>query len=78
MLAVQKHHRGLQCVSVMKVTKPYLLLCFSRAHQFEIVTLTDQLICAADSREGLSDHLVHILKVMLVWVFSSKSTAQVL
>lgn len=36
-----------------------------RAHQFEIVTLTDQLICAADSREGLSDHLVHILKVIL-------------
>ncbi|XP_019219136.1 uncharacterized protein LOC102077808 isoform X2 [Oreochromis niloticus] len=35
------------------------------AHQFEIVTLTDQLICAADNREGLSNHLVHILKVIL-------------
>ncbi|XP_063343748.1 arf-GAP with Rho-GAP domain, ANK repeat and PH domain-containing protein 1 [Pelmatolapia mariae] len=35
------------------------------AHQFEIVTLTDQLICAADNREGLSNHLLHILKVIL-------------
>ncbi|XP_030602451.1 arf-GAP with Rho-GAP domain, ANK repeat and PH domain-containing protein 1 [Archocentrus centrarchus] len=35
------------------------------AHQFEIVTLRDQLICAADDREGLLNHLVHILKVVL-------------
>ncbi|XP_029304199.1 arf-GAP with Rho-GAP domain, ANK repeat and PH domain-containing protein 1 [Cottoperca gobio] len=35
------------------------------AHQFEMVTLNDQLICAADSQEVLQSHLLHILKVIL-------------
>ncbi|XP_044078447.1 arf-GAP with Rho-GAP domain, ANK repeat and PH domain-containing protein 1 [Siniperca chuatsi] len=35
------------------------------AHEFEMVTLSDQLICAADNKEGLLTHLVHILKVIL-------------
>ncbi|KAM4546601.1 arf-GAP with Rho-GAP domain, ANK repeat and PH domain-containing protein 1 isoform 1-T3 [Fundulus diaphanus] len=34
-------------------------------HQFELVTLTDQLSCNADNRESLQSHLVHILKVIL-------------
>ncbi|XP_056253388.1 arf-GAP with Rho-GAP domain, ANK repeat and PH domain-containing protein 1 isoform X2 [Seriola aureovittata] len=33
--------------------------------QFEMVTLSDQLICAADDKEALVTHLVHILKVIL-------------
>ncbi|KAF0022897.1 hypothetical protein F2P81_024878 [Scophthalmus maximus] len=32
------------------------------AHQFEMVTLSDQLICAAEDKETLLTHLVHILK----------------
>ncbi|XP_045896923.1 arf-GAP with Rho-GAP domain, ANK repeat and PH domain-containing protein 1 isoform X2 [Micropterus dolomieu] len=35
------------------------------AHEFEMVTLSDQLACAADNNEALLDHLVHILKVIL-------------
>ncbi|KAI3373370.1 hypothetical protein L3Q82_006663 [Scortum barcoo] len=35
------------------------------AHEFEMVTLSDQLICASDSQEALMSHLVHILKVIL-------------
>ncbi|XP_031734954.1 arf-GAP with Rho-GAP domain, ANK repeat and PH domain-containing protein 1 [Anarrhichthys ocellatus] len=35
------------------------------AHQFEMVTLSGQLICAADNEEALLSHLVHILKVIL-------------
>ncbi|XP_059207922.1 arf-GAP with Rho-GAP domain, ANK repeat and PH domain-containing protein 1 [Centropristis striata] len=35
------------------------------AHQFEMVTLNDQLICAADNEDGLLTHLHHILKVIL-------------
>ncbi|XP_070773991.1 arf-GAP with Rho-GAP domain, ANK repeat and PH domain-containing protein 1 isoform X2 [Enoplosus armatus] len=35
------------------------------AHEFEMVTLSDQLICAADNEEALLSHLVHILKVIL-------------
>ncbi|XP_047184084.1 arf-GAP with Rho-GAP domain, ANK repeat and PH domain-containing protein 1 [Scophthalmus maximus] len=35
------------------------------AHQFEMVTLSDQLICAAEDKETLLTHLVHILKVIL-------------
>ncbi|XP_070712118.1 arf-GAP with Rho-GAP domain, ANK repeat and PH domain-containing protein 1 [Pempheris klunzingeri] len=35
------------------------------AHEFEMVTLSDQLICAADNQEALLSHLVHILKVIL-------------
>ncbi|XP_029925434.1 arf-GAP with Rho-GAP domain, ANK repeat and PH domain-containing protein 1 [Myripristis murdjan] len=34
-------------------------------HEFEIVTLTDQLICAADTQEMLLSHFVHVLKVIL-------------
>lgn len=34
-------------------------------HQFEMVTLNDQLICAADDKEALTIHLLHILKVIL-------------
>lgn len=34
-------------------------------HQFEMVTLNDQLICDADDQEALLSHLVHILKVIL-------------
>lgn len=30
-----------------------------------MVTLSDQLACAADNNEALLDHLVHILKVNL-------------
>lgn len=40
------------------------VLCASReAHEFELVTLTDNLNCAADHEEGLLSHMVHILKV---------------
>nr|XP_020446852.1 arf-GAP with Rho-GAP domain, ANK repeat and PH domain-containing protein 1-like [Monopterus albus] len=35
------------------------------AHEFEMVTLSNELICAADDKEGLLNHLVHILKVIL-------------
>ncbi|XP_069572651.1 arf-GAP with Rho-GAP domain, ANK repeat and PH domain-containing protein 1 [Brachyistius frenatus] len=35
------------------------------AHQFKMVTLSDQLICNADDKEALLNHLVHILKVIL-------------
>ncbi|XP_046899000.1 arf-GAP with Rho-GAP domain, ANK repeat and PH domain-containing protein 1 isoform X2 [Hypomesus transpacificus] len=34
-------------------------------HEFEIVTLTDKLLCSADIRETLLAHLTHILKVVL-------------
>ncbi|KAM9348690.1 arf-GAP with Rho-GAP domain, ANK repeat and PH domain-containing protein 1 [Symphorus nematophorus] len=34
-------------------------------HEFEMVTFSDQLICAADNEEALQSHLVHILKVIL-------------
>ncbi|CAJ1063215.1 arf-GAP with Rho-GAP domain%2C ANK repeat and PH domain-containing protein 1 [Xyrichtys novacula] len=34
-------------------------------HQFEMVTLNDQLICEADDQDALQSHLVHILKVIL-------------
>lgn len=34
-------------------------------HQFEMVTLSDQLICKTDDKEALQTHLVHILKVIL-------------
>lgn len=46
---------------------------FRVAHAFEMVTLSDQLICAADSEEELLGHLVHILKVNLIsvtWVLA--------
>ncbi|KAM9846712.1 arf-GAP with Rho-GAP domain, ANK repeat and PH domain-containing protein 1 isoform 2-T2 [Aulostomus maculatus] len=35
------------------------------AHQFEIVTRDNQLICAADSSDDLMTHMLHILKVIL-------------
>ncbi|XP_029375449.1 arf-GAP with Rho-GAP domain, ANK repeat and PH domain-containing protein 1 isoform X2 [Echeneis naucrates] len=35
------------------------------AHEFEMVTLSDQLICAADDRDALLTHLIYILKVIL-------------
>ncbi|XP_039633654.1 arf-GAP with Rho-GAP domain, ANK repeat and PH domain-containing protein 1 isoform X1 [Perca fluviatilis] len=34
-------------------------------HQFEMVTLSDRLVCAADNQEELLTHLHHILKVIL-------------
>ncbi|KAM4727168.1 arf-GAP with Rho-GAP domain, ANK repeat and PH domain-containing protein 1 isoform 1-T1 [Anableps anableps] len=34
-------------------------------HQFELVSLNDHLICDADDRDSLQNHLVHILKVIL-------------
>ncbi|XP_010729768.3 arf-GAP with Rho-GAP domain, ANK repeat and PH domain-containing protein 1 isoform X1 [Larimichthys crocea] len=34
-------------------------------HEFEMVTLSDQMICAADNQEELMSHMVHILKVIL-------------
>ncbi|XP_076026611.1 arf-GAP with Rho-GAP domain, ANK repeat and PH domain-containing protein 1 [Genypterus blacodes] len=34
-------------------------------HDFEVVTLTDQLICATDTKVALLSHLEHILKVIL-------------
>ncbi|XP_035530705.1 arf-GAP with Rho-GAP domain, ANK repeat and PH domain-containing protein 1-like isoform X2 [Morone saxatilis] len=38
---------------------------FRPAHEFEMVTLSDQLICAADNQDELLSHLVYILKVIL-------------
>ncbi|XP_075888233.1 arf-GAP with Rho-GAP domain, ANK repeat and PH domain-containing protein 1 isoform X2 [Nelusetta ayraudi] len=35
------------------------------AHEFELVTLSDNLNCAADHEEGLLSHMVHILKAIL-------------
>ncbi|KAK2827900.1 hypothetical protein Q5P01_018934 [Channa striata] len=34
-------------------------------HQFEMVTLSDQLVCNANDKDDLLSHLVHILKVIL-------------
>ncbi|XP_013985054.2 arf-GAP with Rho-GAP domain, ANK repeat and PH domain-containing protein 1 isoform X1 [Salmo salar] len=34
-------------------------------HEFEMVTLTDQLVCNADTEEDLLNHLLHILRVVL-------------
>ncbi|XP_029526027.2 arf-GAP with Rho-GAP domain, ANK repeat and PH domain-containing protein 1-like [Oncorhynchus nerka] len=34
-------------------------------HAFEMVTLTDQLLCSSDTEDGLLIHLLHILKVVL-------------
>ncbi|KAM6906849.1 arf-GAP with Rho-GAP domain, ANK repeat and PH domain-containing protein 1 [Xenentodon cancila] len=34
-------------------------------HQFELVTLSEQLVCNADDEETLLNHLIHILKVIL-------------
>ncbi|XP_045064145.1 arf-GAP with Rho-GAP domain, ANK repeat and PH domain-containing protein 1 isoform X2 [Coregonus clupeaformis] len=34
-------------------------------HEFEMVTLTDQLVCSADTKEDLLNHLLHILRVVL-------------
>ncbi|KAL0993884.1 hypothetical protein UPYG_G00115170 [Umbra pygmaea] len=36
-----------------------------KTHAFEIVTLTEELLCSADSETGLIVHLLHILKVVL-------------
>ena len=38
---------------------------FRQVHEFEMVTLNDQLICATDNQDALQSHLVHILKVNL-------------
>lgn len=43
-----------------------MCLCvFRPTHEFEMVTLSDQMICAADNQEELMSHMVHILKVNL-------------
>ncbi|KAJ8347893.1 hypothetical protein SKAU_G00264820 [Synaphobranchus kaupii] len=34
-------------------------------HEFDMLTLTDQLMCKADTRQTLLTHLIHILKVVL-------------
>ncbi|XP_029703988.1 arf-GAP with Rho-GAP domain, ANK repeat and PH domain-containing protein 1 isoform X2 [Takifugu rubripes] len=34
-------------------------------HEFELVTLSDQIICTADHQEAMQSHLVYILKVIL-------------
>lgn len=41
------------------------VLCrgFSPGHEFELVTLRDQIICTADHQEAMQSHLVYILKV---------------
>ncbi|KAM8741507.1 arf-GAP with Rho-GAP domain, ANK repeat and PH domain-containing protein 1 isoform 2-T3 [Acanthopagrus schlegelii] len=36
-----------------------------QVHEFEMVILNDQLICATDNQDALQSHLVHILKVIL-------------
>ncbi|XP_047199620.1 arf-GAP with Rho-GAP domain, ANK repeat and PH domain-containing protein 1 isoform X1 [Hippoglossus stenolepis] len=38
---------------------------YGAAHEFEMVTLSGHLICAADDHDTLLTHLVHILKVIL-------------
>lgn len=49
--------------------------CVSRdTHEFELVTLSDSLTCAADHEEALLSHMVHILKVS-VDLGSSTSSA---
>ncbi|XP_064206750.1 arf-GAP with Rho-GAP domain, ANK repeat and PH domain-containing protein 1 isoform X1 [Anguilla rostrata] len=40
-------------------------LSTGETHEFEMLTLTDQLVCQADTREALLAHLTHILKVVL-------------
>ncbi|KAJ8266950.1 hypothetical protein GJAV_G00136530 [Gymnothorax javanicus] len=40
-------------------------LCSGDTHKFEMLTLTDQLVCQADTRQALLTHLLHILKVVL-------------
>ncbi|KAJ8276405.1 hypothetical protein COCON_G00081570 [Conger conger] len=39
--------------------------CTGETHEFEMLTLTDQLVCQADNRQTLMSHLTHILKVVL-------------
>lgn len=36
---------------------------FRPGHEFELVTLNEQIICSADHQEALQSHLVYILKV---------------
>lgn len=36
---------------------------FRSGHEFELVTLSDQIICTADHQEAMQSHLVYILKV---------------
>lgn len=36
---------------------------FRPGHEFELVTLSDQIICTADNQEAMQSHLVYILKV---------------
>lgn len=43
-----------------------MCVCLRAAHQFEMVTLSEQLICAADDDEVLLSHMTHILKVTLI------------
>ncbi|KAI1903107.1 hypothetical protein AGOR_G00023800 [Albula goreensis] len=38
---------------------------FGKTHKFEMLTLMDQLVCDADTREALLSHLTHILRVVL-------------
>ncbi|XP_054586989.2 arf-GAP with Rho-GAP domain, ANK repeat and PH domain-containing protein 1 isoform X2 [Nothobranchius furzeri] len=47
------------------------------AHQFELVTLNDQLLCEADEEEMLQSHLLHILKVILPGGLSSADVGRV-
>ncbi|XP_048839449.1 arf-GAP with Rho-GAP domain, ANK repeat and PH domain-containing protein 1 isoform X2 [Brienomyrus brachyistius] len=41
-------------------------------NEFEVLTLTDKLLCSADTRQDLLLHLMHILKVILPGTFSNE------
>lgn len=38
-------------------------VCYSQTHEFEILTLTDNLTCSADTQDQLLNHMQHIVKV---------------
>lgn len=54
------------CTSAMTNTLITNIPVFRPVPQFEMVTLSNQLICAANDKDDLLRHLVHILKVTTV------------
>lgn len=50
-------------VLVLILTTPLPCCGFRPGHEFELVTLSDKIICTADHQEAMQSHLVYILKV---------------
>lgn len=47
---------------------------YRETHVFEMLTLTDQLVCKADTRPELLTHLIHILKVLWLLLLTYQMT----